>query len=558
MSKKATSLLFFSPRIVAFFVFLAGIINILSALLAESWLLHLLEELIPLEVFDASRTLTVISGIFLIVVAWGLWLRKHRAWVLSITLIITSLIFHVFRGPNAVEIVSLLIPLFLLIFFRDQFHIKSTPWKPVTRVSLLIGILVILLAYLFGGLFLLRGQFAQPVSVGLLLDNYKFLLVGLGEDPLIAQTSHALWFENSLFLVNLLFIFIACVELFAPLIQHITLSEEDTKRIQHLIHHHGFCSTSYFAHLPDKKHHLSPEKDSLISYKVKMNTAVVLGEPFVEPLHYLQAIQQFTAQMMECGLSTAFYLVRERSMSYFQRLGFSLLKIGEEAIIYPDKFSLAGSDMKKIRNSVSYIQKEGIVFELYSLGHVPWNIQEQVDHLYHQWLAQRSFPPLSFSMNFYPLPHEVAGYLVVAKNPDGTLETALSFLPYNQNKNLTLDLMLRNYPAHNGVVEATIAQSLTWFKERQIQEVSLGMVTLADTHPDDVSPQLVQVGRKLLFKYFNQFYNYQSLFAFKDKFHPSWQPRYVAYTNQTELMRTALAIIEVHTTPKVLHRLWKK
>src|SRR5260221_14788857 len=80
------------PKIIAIFIFLTGILNILSAiLLRPSPFLTLITEIftdvVPVEFLNVSKTVIVITGFLLIILARGIWRCKHRAWTLSMVVI---------------------------------------------------------------------------------------------------------------------------------------------------------------------------------------------------------------------------------------------------------------------------------------------------------------------------------------------------------------------------------------------------------------------------------------------------------------------------------------
>jgi phosphatidylglycerol lysyltransferase len=54
-------------------------------------------------------------------------------------------------------------------------------------------------------------------------------------------------------------------------------------------------------------------------------------------------------------------------------------------------------------------------------------------------------------------------------------------------------------------------------------------------HP--LAPRWHRMGH-LLFSHGENFYNFQGLRAYKDKFHPSWESRYLAYPGGLTLPRT--------------------
>src|SRR5260370_31118591 len=64
-------------------------------------------------------------------------------------------------------------------------------------------------------------------------------------------------------------------------------------------------------------------------------------------------------------------------------------------------------------------------------------------------------------------------------------------------------------------------------REPGVERLSLGMAPLAGLEQTPLSSQWHRIGG-LLWAKGNGLYNFQGLRAFKEKFHPAWQPRYQA------------------------------
>ncbi len=546
------------PKIIAVFIFLTGIFNILSAILLRpspflTFLIQIFADVVPIEIFNASKTITVITGILLIILAHGVWRCKHRAWSLSMGVTIISLVSQVIKRSPVIEIVSMIVILFLLFFFRHEFKVRSTPFKLMNQLKTSLLVIVLLFCYSFLGYFLLRKDFNHVVTPVALMGDYQNVVSGTGSDLLVARTRRAQWFEESLLTINVFSLILIFAGLFAPLIQSPIQTKEIAKKIADLQRIFGWTSVSYFSLLQDKKYFFNGEEQAL-AYAISNGTAVVLGEPF-SPVHdYPHIIQRFCTTMMESGLSTVFYLMTPQHQRFFKQAGLTSLKIGEEALIYPEQFDIQSPELKKIRNSISHVEKSSVTFQWFRLDQVPYRILAEFEQLHAHWVKHNSLPRLTFSVDFYPLPKDPAGFLAVAINSQHKVDACLTFLPYQNNSCLALDAMLRSSDSPNGVVEVLIAKSILFFREQHIKQISLGLVALAQTKSDEITPKLLQKGQTILFRYFHQFYNYQSLFLFKDKFHPQWEPRYLAFTNNAELIKLAIAIIGVHTRRKV----WSK
>ncbi len=56
-----------------------------------------------------------------------------------------------------------------------------------------------------------------------------------------------------------------------------------------------------------------------------------------------------------------------------------------------------------------------------------------------------------------------------------------------------------------------------------------------------------------IYEHINQFYNVKSLYKFKEKFHPTWSPRYLIYPGPGSLLPTVLAVIEADSGENPIH-----
>jgi phosphatidylglycerol lysyltransferase len=75
-----------------------------------------------------------------------------------------------------------------------------------------------------------------------------------------------------------------------------------------------------------------------------------------------------------------------------------------------------------------------------------------------------------------------------------------------------------------------------WAKQEGYQWFNLGMAPLSGLEVSPVSPLWAKVGR-FVYGHGESFYNFQGLRAYKEKFDPVWEPRYLAYPGGLALPR---------------------
>ena len=152
-----------APRALPWIVAANGVSTLLSALLVHlPERLALLRGILPLEVQSGSRTLSVVTGFLLILLARGLARRKRQAWLATLALLTVSAAAHVLEGLNVEEAGLALLLALLLWALRADYQARSDPPSMLRGYVALVAGLLLAFAYSYSGLFLLHDQFSTP------------------------------------------------------------------------------------------------------------------------------------------------------------------------------------------------------------------------------------------------------------------------------------------------------------------------------------------------------------------------------------------------------------
>jgi phosphatidylglycerol lysyltransferase len=92
---------------------------------------------------------------------------------------------------------------------------------------------------------------------------------------------------------------------------------------------------------------------------------------------------------------------------------------------------------------------------------------------------------------------------------------------------LSVDLMRYVDDAPPGVMESLFTELMLWGHSQGYHWFDLGMAPLAGFERHRLAPLWNKLGA-LLFRHGENFYNFQGLRAFKEKFDPVWDPCYLA------------------------------
>jgi len=90
-----------------------------------------------------------------------------------------------------------------------------------------------------------------------------------------------------------------------------------------------------------------------------------------------------------------------------------------------------------------------------------------------------------------------------------------------------MDLIRYLPEAPEGVMEHLFIELMLWSKQQGYRWFNLGMAPLSGLTDQALTPIWSRVG-VFLFRHGEHFYNFQGLRKYKNKFHPHWEPKYLA------------------------------
>ncbi len=169
--------------------------------------------------------------------------------------------------------------------------------------------------------------------------------------------------------------------------------EEQLSQARHLEEQitcaYGSHPLAFFGLVPENEHFLAPDGEGLVNYRVTGNVAVVLGDPVCAPHAEERVIRSFLAFCKRQKWHVAFYQVYPQYLNIYRASHFRAFKMGEEAIINPQTFTLRGSALANVRTSSRRAEREGVTIQWYE-GVLPTDVLQQLEQLSHAWLKHKS------------------------------------------------------------------------------------------------------------------------------------------------------------------------
>jgi lysyl-tRNA synthetase, class II len=314
------------------------------------------------------------------------------------------------------------------------------------------------------------------------------------------------------------------------------------RAVQQIVDEYGEDSLAPFVVRPDKS--FAFVAGGLIACRRIGQTVVVSGDPIGPEGFHLQAIRDLRAMCARDHLHVAIYGAGTRNLDAYRAAGLRAVRVGEEAIVNPAKFTLEGRAVRKLRQSVQRISGRGWMIDAVDGADLDDAQRLEIDELERRWQAGQE-RVIGFAMSFgcYERGAGADDLFLLARAPSGELRAVMRFLPHRGN--LSLDTMRRVGETPNGLNEALVCRALEVARDRRIGEVSLNYAGLAHlvNDPDSGGP-ILRAARRVLLAALGRRFQLQRLVRFNDKFGPVWRPRYLVFESRRQLPIAIWRVLE--------------
>jgi len=497
------------PQVLAFTTFLSGAILLFSgATPTVSSRLAWLRDFLPLPVVELSHLLGSVAGVLLLLLARGLQRRLDAAYVLAAVLLAAGIVFSLLKGLDYEEALILSIMLWALLPSRRHFYRKTSLIGEAFSAGWIAAIALVLVCSIWLGIF----SYKHVDYSGDLWWRFAF------------RADAPRFLRASVGAVGVALIF-GLARLLRPAPPKILLPDAEELAKARAVVEKSPDPAANLALLGDKTLLFSHSGKSLLMYGVEGRSWVSLGDPVGEAVEIAELVWQFRALADQHAGWTVFYEVKPQNLTLYLDQGLSLLKLGEEARVRLETFTLEGGPRKNMRNLHNRLSKEGCTFELVPASEVAPLLPE-LQGISDAWLAEKNTREKGFSLGFFS-PEYLTLFPVALVRMEGKVVAFANLWLGAEKEEVSPDLMRYLPLAPTGVMEYLFLELMLWGKREEYQWFNLGMAPLSGLENRELAPLWNRVGA-LIFKYGEQFYNFQGLREYKDRFFPEWEPRYLA------------------------------
>jgi phosphatidylglycerol lysyltransferase len=536
---------------VAILTGLVGVVNLLSAVTPNLHARnHWLKQFLPFQITASGHIFAALTGFILLTLATNLLRRKRVAWLITVGLLIISIFSHLLKGLDYEESLLSGVLLMQLLLMRHVFTARSDRPSIAHGVKALIGALLFTLAYGTVGFYFLDGKFSENFNWGEAAAQTLAMFFTEDNAGLLPKTRFGHFFANSIYVIAASTFTYALLMLLKPVLIRSPATHRERERARQIVEQYGHSSLAAFTLLSDKSYFFSPSGRSVIAYVPKGRGAIALGDPIGPIEDRKEVIISFQQFCQRNDWYPAFYQTLAEDVNLYTALGFRVLKIGVEGIVDLETFTLQGKAGKNLRTPLNRMTKMGYQVKFYQPP-ISDDLLRQLKPVSDEWLQMMQGSEKQFSLGWFDESYLRSCEIAVVHSPSGDIVAFTNLLPEYQLNEITNDLMRYRHGIENGMMDFLFITMFQHYKELGYDTFNIGMSVLAGVGDSEESRRLEKV-LGYLQEHLSQFYNFQGLHAYKEKFRPRWEPRYLVYPSLTALPDVVVALIRADSGDRLL------
>jgi len=526
--------------------------------------LRVLGKALHPDLIITSEVASILIAVCLIMLARGISLRRKRAWQVALILQASLLGTSSLRALNyflrnrhealiyskAIGLTHLVLQVAILVLLIKHRGLFKTYSDPLTRVQAGYFLIRNFILFTFVGFVIVyfdRGSFTNHISALQALEISLKGLFGVSGSARFVSNISQERIEYFLGCLGIILVVTSLAKFLKPPLKETQLSSENATKIRELLNNHGESdSLSYFALRDNKTVIWSKNGKAAIPYSIVSGVMITTGDPIGDIESWPSAIELFLQEAEKHAWIPAIYGCSEEAGEIWVReTDFDALEIGDEAILEVSSFSLEGSKMKNVRQTLNRIERLGYEVKTARISELTIVARDEMSSLMQSWRKSQTERGFSMALGRFCDPVDPDCLIVWAEKSDKTM-AIFQFVPWGNNS-FSLDIMRRSPESDTGVSELLILEAINLSKKLGYSEISLNFASFRS---------IFERGKKLgagpitrashsFLVFLSRFFQMESLYRFNAKFSPRWEPRYIVFPRMSDLIRVGYAILKI-------------
>lgn len=497
-----------APAILAVLTFTGGVILLVSGSLpAIPARLQALRLVAPLPFVEGSHIAASLVGTALLLLAPGLLRRLDGAFHLTRALLVAGAVFSIVKGVDYEEAVILLAIAGLLHWSRREFYRHTA-----------------LTVQIFSGGWIAACAIGVGLSVWIAFFAHKHIAYSGELWWQFAWHSGASRALRASLAASVLLLAAITAWLFGAPARRDPAGQPLSPAIK-AITHGAARADAMLALVGDKRFLLAEDGDAFVMYQVQGGTWVVMGDPVGPAERWPDLLWRLREQADAAQGRLLLYQLSPAVLPLAIDLGLQIIKYGEEAHVDLADFSLDGSHRRGLRHSARRAIREGAEFEVVPAAAVP-GIMADLRRVSDDWLSAKGQSEKAFSIGRFD-PAYIAQCDCAIVRHRGQIVCFANMLQARAGQELSIDLMRHSDAMPPGGMDLLLAELMLWGRANGFATFNLGLAPLSGLESRRLATIWARAGA-FLYRRGGSIYGFEGLRAFKEKFSPRWEPRYIA------------------------------
>jgi phosphatidylglycerol lysyltransferase len=513
-----------APALISTLAVVTGAILIFSSVTpTNDDKLVFLENYLPVPIVEGAHFITSLLGLAIFLTARGLSNRLDAAWWVTLLTSIAALFFANLRAVSPLEAALLIVLIGSLSMTHRRFQRPASLIHQVLAPSWVAAMLVIV-ASAITLLFFVYRDVDYSNSLWWQFEIADEVPRGLRATAGLALSALA----------------IALYSLLRPAKHRpVAPAGGSIERALPVVMAQGTADAN-LVRMGDKQILMSESGKCFLMYGVQGRSWIALFDPIGDEDEAPELLWQFVEMAQAAGGRAVLYQITPSLLGFCADAGMRAYKLGEAASVSLPGFDLKGGRMANLRQTVSKAQREALEFSVVPAGEGVDAVMEELKAVSDAWLQQHDTREKTFSLGAFD-PDYIRSQPVALLRQEGRIVAFATVLVTDAKMEGTVDLMRFLPDAPKGSMDFLFVRIIEYLRDEGFQTFNLGMAPLSGMSRRESAPVWDRIGG-VIFEHAERFYNFKGLKAYKSKFAPRWEARYIAVSGNAS---PVMAIMDV-------------
>lgn len=485
------------------------------------------EKIFNIGVGEFSLYISIILGFILIVISTILYSKTKTVYYSMISVYGIITLITIFKEHTLFGYIFLGVSWILIIFSKDRFYRKDFifTWKNAVKA---LTYVLIAFTYRLIAVYFHTKKMGNPIIDD---DDLGYTIDLFNQNRILA----------AVFLATVLAILLVLLLIWLNNLNRFPKEGLDKERVKKLIEKYGGSRLAHYVFTGDKYVYINKNEDVFFQYQISGDKIIILGNPVGNKASFFDGTEEFLELADLYGYSLVFSGIDKDIITDLHDLGYEFMKLGVDAYVELNKFSLAGNKNKSNRQAIGRIAKAGYTFSIIDPNFTE-ELFNELKEVSDEWLNGKA--EKGFCIGFFDLDYLNMDKIAIVRDPEGKIKGFANIMPMYDGKTISIDLMRFKKIQLNGIMDYMFANIFEYAKESGYEYFNLGLAPLADVGRTKHAFFREKVAYQM-FNFGDYFYSFKGLKRFKDKYASKWEERYLAYKKGSSVIITVIQLMLV-------------